>query len=165
MPGCSSERLKRKVKKKNKDFLVATMEPRQKRSIIQTEGLCIMYIQCLQSLLAGYYLRLERQQSARKRTESNSLEDEAWRLLYIVPSVVLCKVTPESKKKSRRCRWLSFIDRRKVLNVNGWKKNKQKKKFYRKRHAQPTRFRWYFFSHIFSSYRPTFTLQRGNENK
>ena len=77
MPGCSSERLKRKVKKKNKDFLVATMEPRQKRSIIQTEGLCIMYIQCLQYLLAGYYLRLERQQSARKRTESNLLEDKA----------------------------------------------------------------------------------------
>jgi hypothetical protein len=77
MLGCSSERLKRKVKKKNKDFLVATMEPRQKRSIIQTEGLCIMYIQCLQCLLAGYYLRLERQQSARKRTESNLLEDEA----------------------------------------------------------------------------------------
>ena len=77
MPGCSSERLKRKVKKKNKDFLVATMEPRQKRSIIQTEGLCIMYIQCLQYLLAPYYLRLERQQSARKRTESNSLDDEA----------------------------------------------------------------------------------------
>lgn len=64
------------------------------------------------------------------------------RLLYIVPSVVLCKVIPESKKKSQRCRWLSFIDRRKVLNVDGWKKNKQKKKFYRKRHAQPTRFRW-----------------------
>jgi hypothetical protein len=73
------------------------LEPRQKKSIIQTEGLCIMYIQCLQYLLAGYYLRLERQQSASKRTDSNLLDDEA---TYIVQSVVLCKVAPESKKKS-----------------------------------------------------------------
>ena len=76
------------------------------------------------------------------RVNEQSRTVSTMRLLYIVPSVVLCKVAPESKRKSQRCRWLSFIDRRKVLNVNGWKKNKQKKKFYRKRHAQPTRFRW-----------------------
>jgi hypothetical protein len=32
--------------------------------------------------------------------------------------------------------------------VNGWEKNKQKKKFYRKRHAQPTRIRSLVHSHI-----------------
>jgi hypothetical protein len=106
--------------------LVATKKPQ--RSIIQTEGLS-MYIQCcLQYLLAGYYLRRGRQQQrARKRTRSRKVS--TMRLLYSVPSIALCKVSPDctERKKSRRCRWLASMDRRKVLNVNGWEKNKQKK--------------------------------------
>jgi hypothetical protein len=79
------KKLKRKSKgKKNKDFLVATKEPQ--RSIIQTEGLS-MCIQCLQYLLAGYYLRRGRQQQQRARKRTRSRKVSTMRLLYSVPSL------------------------------------------------------------------------------
>lgn len=92
-----------------------------------------MCIQCLQYLLAGYYLRRGRQQQQRARKRTRSRKVSTMRLLYSAPSLSpyakSLPIVPKEKKVSRRCRWLFSIDRRKVLNVNGWEKNKQKKSF------------------------------------